>query len=1465
MKTDRKTKAEKSPPKLKAVKRSSGVQPKPNGKHPLTTYEHIPVGVVEVSLDGKYMDVNEEFCRILGYSRKELLRRGIKNCTHEDDYAIDFRLYEQLVTGKIPYYRIEKRYVRKDGETIWVELTRSLVCDAKGKPLYTMGVVLDISDRRDVERVLRDSVERLRLATGAARMFMWEWDFQTQSYTIADNFEQVLGFSAGLLPKNKFETVWALSPKEDVERISESFVTAVEHQSDLHALPCRVLNPETGQVVWLEVSAKIIYTQAGVPERMFGVAQNITESKNAQDEMAIISRMPGENPNPVMRLTPDGNVLYANPASASLVEDWIQGERSTIPEELQSAVTQAFQSGTKPEVELVNRGRTFTFTLAPIVDPGYVNLYGKDITERKQTQEKLRESEERFRALVSQTTAGITESDMEGRLTFVNPRFSEILGYPEEKLIGRTIWELTYPDDREENWRLFQQMLTLGKPYQLEKRFNLRDGSSLWTNVSVSTIRDSEDNPIGGVGVVIDIDQRKKAEEILTEYARQHEALYRLSNQLHRADTSEDIYAASLEAILSALQCDCASILLFDETNVMRFVAWRGLSDEYRKATDGHSPWTPDAKDPQPISMDDVSTADLDESLRAVVLGEGVRSLAFIPLVSHGKLIGKFMVYYNEPHTFDEEERNLSLTIAHQLAFGVDRKRAEEALARERETLERLFETMPVMVSIIDPESNTMRLNAEFERRIGWKSEDVTVLSLLESLYPDPEYRQDVLQRMAKAGKNEWVEVQLQTREGRTMDSMWSNISILENQKLVMGIAIGIDITERKQAEEALRQSEERFARFMEQLPGLAWIKDIEGRYVYANAAAERAFNTPRELLYGRRDEEIFPPDVAAQFRSNDMQALADEKGVQVIETLRQQDGVLHSSLVNKFPIPGPDGSTTLIGGTAFDITERLRAEEALQESEERFRAILRQATAGILRKDAYGRLLFVNQAFCNMLGYTESELLGKTVWDVMHPDDIEENRRSYERLMLEGTPFKLERRFLRQDGSVIWVDASVSPIMDAAGKPQSAVAVEVDITGRKHAEEALRELNMQLEDRVLSRTAKLREVNQALREEITERQRVEEALRQSEALARANEEKLSTLFELLPVGISFLDPEGQIIQVNPALTNIMKLSKEQLLNRVYQSRKYIRPNGMVMPPSELASQRALREGKTVYNVETGVVLEDGEVLWTSVSAAPVDVAEVGAVVVTADITESKRAERALRESRERLQILSQRLVEVQEEERRAIARELHDRVGQTLAALNINLIIISGQIGGKVDEQVTSRLGDSMKLVAETIALVRDVMSNLRPSVLDDYGLESAIDSHLNQFTARYEIKVKFEKPDQPLPRLGPSIEMTFLRIAQEALMNIAKHAQANQVTLSLQREGNAICMTIKDNGSGITSWQEANRPGSHGLTIMRERAEAFGGHLNVSSVPGKGTKVEVKIPVETNEQSQPQEGKSE
>jgi PAS domain S-box-containing protein len=144
------------------------------------------------------------------------------------------------------------------------------------------------------------------------------------------------------------------------------------------------------------------------------------------------------------------------------------------------------------------------------------------------------------------------------------------------------------------------------------------------------------------------------------------------------------------------------------------------------------------------------------------------------------------------------------------------------------------------------------------------------------------------------------------------------------------------DIDDRKKAEDVLRAIEERFARFMQHLPGLAWIKDSQGRYVYANDDAVRAFGMPRETLYGRADEEVFPPETAAEFRGHDRRVLESGAGVRVIETLEHEDGTVHHSLVSKFPIPSREGGEVLVGGMAIDITDRLEMEAALKEADRR-------------------------------------------------------------------------------------------------------------------------------------------------------------------------------------------------------------------------------------------------------------------------------------------------------------------------------------------------------------------------------------------------------------------------------------------------------------------------------------------------------------------------------------------------
>ncbi len=266
---------------------------------------------------------------------------------------------------------------------------------------------------------------------------------------------------------------------------------------------------------------------------------------------------------------------------------------------------------------------------------------------------------------------------------------------------------------------------------------------------------------------------------------------------------------------------------------------------------------------------------------------------------------------------------------------------------------------------------------------------------------------------------------------------------------------------ERQRAEEALRQSEERFSHFMQHLPGLAWIKDLQGRYVYANDAALRIFQRPRAELYGQTDEQVFPPDTAAQFRNNDQAALASPAGMQVIETLLHDDGVVHHSLVSKFPIPGPDDRPALVGGMAIDVTEHMRTRAVLEESEQRFRQLAEHVSAVFRITDPHKpEVLYVSPAYEQVWGRPCRSLYEqpRSFLDAIHPDD--RTRVAGETLArhVRGEQSDVEYRVVRPDGSVRWVRDRGFPIHDPAGRVYRVAGIAEDVTDWKEAQQALRE-----------------------------------------------------------------------------------------------------------------------------------------------------------------------------------------------------------------------------------------------------------------------------------------------------------------------------------------------------------------------------------------------------------------------
>jgi len=296
------------------------------------------------------------------------------------------------------------------------------------------------------------------------------------------------------------------------------------------------------------------------------------------------------------------------------------------------------------------------------------------------TIEALSQSQaQRLAAIVESSDDAIVSVDLDGNIATWNGGAQRLFGYSPGDVIGRPVSLLIPPERQSEGAHLLDRIRRGDRTDHLRTQRLRSDGSIVDVSLSVSPIKDSSGSLIGASKIARDITDHERALRSLARRMEEQAALYEFTDRLFRAASLDDIYNAALDAIIRALSCDRASILLFDDAHVMRFVAWRGLSDGYRKAVEGHSPWRPNSQQPEPIAIMDVDTAELEQTLRTTIKAENICALAFIPLTAKGKLIGKFMTYYATPHEFAPSEIELAVTIARQVGFSIERLQAEEA------------------------------------------------------------------------------------------------------------------------------------------------------------------------------------------------------------------------------------------------------------------------------------------------------------------------------------------------------------------------------------------------------------------------------------------------------------------------------------------------------------------------------------------------------------------------------------------------------------------------------------------------------------------------------------------------------------------------------------------------------------------------------------------------------------------
>ena len=492
--------------------------------------------------------------------------------------------------------------------------------------------------------------------------------------------------------------------------------------------------------------------------------------------------------------------------------------------------------------------------------------------------------------------------------------------------------------------------------------------------------------------------------------------------------------------------------------------------------------------------------------------------------------------------------------------------------------------------------------------------------------------------------------------------------------------------------------------------------------------------------------------------------------------------------------------------------------------NEGRFRLAFENAPIGMAIVDFDFRLRRVNRCLCEALGYTAHELLEKRFIDITHPDDIKKDKKLAEQLFRGELPtYKLEKRFLRKDGSLAWLSLTAVLIRDETHQPIYGFAMVENITDRKRSQEALRTSEERYRSFVVNSSEGIWRlevehpiaVNLPVDDQIGLFYKHAYLAECNDAMARMyGRDRADDI-----VGLSYAD---FAVASHPASVSTL--------------RKFINSNYRLMNlQTEIIDAHGAR--KFLNSSLIGIIMHDQLLrVWG----------------VQRDQTEQHKAELALEHSHHQLRALTAYLNSIRERERVDLSRELHDVLGQALTGINIELSLLKKKI---THDEHLDRRGLSGKLdeinqqVSQALASVKALSTELRPGVLDKFGLVAAIEWQCEEFTRRYNIKSECSVPKSEFD-LSPDLSTALFRILQEALINVARHSGASKVKVIIELTDAAVTMTIKDDGRGITI-DKIEAPSSLGLLGMRERVEFLGGRFTISGSERKGTTITVRAPL--------------
>jgi PAS domain S-box-containing protein len=1144
---------------------------------------------------------------------------------------------------------------------------------------------------------------------------------------------------------------------------------------------------KTGAILHTEVTISSIIDDNLQKAGTVAVIRDITERKNAEQKIqrltsnleeevklkvgelnAIFDRITDA----FIALDNDWNYTYVNKKAAELhnrpIQDLIgKNIWKEYPDVMGEHFYAALQTAKKTNeaqrqvLYYSKTGRWFEDLIYP--SPDGISVYYHDITDTKNAELALEKTHEKLNYHVNNTPMGFIEFDMDLQIIQWSNRAIEIFGWTKEELLQKDdlLQTMVFKEDIEMVQQAIENLV--GKKFDkgvIQIRNNTKTGRVIYCEWYNSVLKDNKGNITGVMAMVHDITIRKEIQKELIEAEAKFRNLVEQSMVgVYIMQSDKFVYVNPRLLELTGYSAN----ELINKRSVLDLIFPEDRS---------------------------VALANITQRLEGNIqsLKYELRGLKKNGEFIYVEVLGSLTQYLGKPAIIGTL---IDVTERHKSDLKI--QESERALKASNERFMLVAKATNDAVWDWDMINDTIWGNEIFSGLFNIPiGTEIVFKDFLDKLHLQDRQRIEVNLEMALKNKQSIVveEFRFKIKEGAYLTFRdRANIIYDDNGKAIRMLGAMQDITEQKRNEQQILLEKDLSDSVINSLPGVFYLFNKEGKFYRWNKNIKNVSGYNDQELKNLHPLEIFDTDEKDLLRNK------------IANVFNNGEDFVEAHLLSKNGKKTPyyftgmviqyEGEPCLMG-VGIDISEKLKSEQDLARSEERYRTIIEQASDGIFISDLAGRYLDVNSNGEKLSGYTKEELLKLTIYDLMSKEDIEKNPPKMDEI-LAGNIAINERVFKTKDGTLKEVEISAKLLTDGR-----FIGIVRDITARKKTEEIL----------------------------------------------KSSEQKYRLLFNQNPMPMFMIELPGRnFLDVNNAAIEFYGYSKAEFLEMT----------GYDIRSDKDAQKLPEHDGISTAEIHNAGIWEhkkkDGSIVKVNIITHNILYEEKEARLVLAnDVTEKFTAEEALKKSHEEFRQLATHLENVRETERTHIAREIHDELGQQLTGLKMDIAWLNRRLKNQ-EVEVKQKIAETIQLIDTTVITVRRIATELRPSILDDLGLLAAMEWQSEEFQKRSEISCFFSSNVHEV-KVSADLATGIFRIYQECLTNVLRHSKATQVNSFLQIIDHILVLNIADNGKGFIAKEIATKK-TLGLLGMKERTTLLGGTYEITSIPGKGTSVIISVPL--------------